>query len=80
MKGVKVYGVINAPFLEAAEAVRYGKIFPEIILVSKDLSSEVVVLEGHQRLTACVLAGQKAPEAYRALLGLSPSLAEWGCY
>ena len=79
-KGVEVYSVSNAPFLEAAEAVRQGEVFPEMILVSKDLSSEVVVVEGHQRLTAYILAGQKAPDSYRALVGLSPSIAEWGCY
>lgn len=75
--GRKVFGVSNQPALAGAELVRSGAVFDPIILVAPDPESDLVILEGHGRVTAYALAG---PDAYRrihALLGLAPEFASW---
>ena len=75
--GTEIYGVSNRGFLEGAEAVRHGVIFVEPILVAPDPGGDLVILEGHGRITAYALAGEDAPQQIRALLGLSPGFSAW---
>ncbi|MBW3623773.1 MAG: hypothetical protein KY468_10245 [Armatimonadetes bacterium] len=51
-EGVEVFEVSNDGFFRMAEALRKGALFPELILVGTAPGSELVVLEGHVRLTA----------------------------
>lgn len=75
--GIEVFGVSNQGFLACAEAVRSGVLLPEPILVAPDLNGDLVILEGHVRITAYALAGADVPQHIRALLGLSPGFASW---
>lgn len=79
-RGIEVYKVSNRGFAEAAEAVRQGVIFPEMILVSTGTGDDPVVLEGHLRLTAYLLAKDKSPETLEAIIGYSPDFIKWGLY
>ena len=75
--GTAIYGVSNQGFLEGAEAVRQGVIFVEPILVAPDPGGDLVILEGHARITAYALAGEDAPQQIRVLLGLAPGFSAW---
>lgn len=76
-KGTEIYGVSNQPSLEGAEAVRCGAVFEAPILVAPDPDGDLVILEGHGRMTVYALAGEDAPHVIRALLGISPGFASW---
>jgi hypothetical protein len=78
-KGEEVFGVSNQPFLDAATAIAAGAQLPPMILVGTD-QNDLVVMEGHLRLTAYVLAGNKAPASIPAIVGLSADFAHWKAY
>ncbi|MBB6049866.1 hypothetical protein [Armatimonas rosea] len=73
--GEEVFGVSNAGFLKAAQALRAGAHFPELILVAASPRSPLTVLEGHVRLTAYLLAPEYLPEALPVLVGFAPECA-----
>ncbi len=77
---IRVFGVANDGFFEAAEAVRARARWPELILVSAVAAGGDVVLEGHVRLTACALAPEAVPAETEVLRGFSPRIAEWWAY
>jgi hypothetical protein len=77
-EGVAPFGVPSDGFLAAAEHV--GGAWPELLLASAGEGGPVVVLEGHVRLTAYVLAGESAPDEIDALLGTSPRMVDWALY
>lgn len=62
---------------EIARGLRDGKSYPELILVSKNLNTDMVLLEGHVRATAYVLAADALPDEIEALLGCSESMGGW---
>ena len=76
--GVAAFDVPSEGFLDAAEHV--GDPWPELILVTAGPGHPLVVLEGHVRLTAYVLAGPTAPDEVEALLGTSPAVSGWWAY
>lgn len=78
--GEEVFGVSNENFLKAAEFLREGGEFPELILVARNESSPLVVLEGHLRLTAYALAPEAIPDRLTAIAGFSEKLTRWGEY
>ena len=75
-KGKEVSEESNQPFLDIAAKIESGKDFPEIILVAEDEDATPVILEGHLRATAYVLA-RKKPKTIKAILGISPDIREW---
>jgi hypothetical protein len=72
--GVRVFGVSNQRFVDAARAVARGEPFPPLILVGSRRVA-LVCLEGHLRLTAYALAGFPAP--VECLVGTAPSMDRW---
>lgn len=60
--------------LAAAEAVD-----DLIVMATPDLG-DLVLLEGHARLTAIFVGGLQRRLTVRAYLGLSATLAQWGCF
>ena len=58
-------------FLSAVDAVKRGACFPELILVSNSREKDLVVLEGHLRLTAYLLASDCLPRELPAIVGYS---------
>ena len=79
-KGTEIFDESNEPFLKAAKAVVAGLIFPEMILIAVDTTEDIVVVEGHLRLTAYLLAKDKAPDEVEAIIGYSPEIINWGLY
>jgi hypothetical protein len=77
-EGVAPFGIPSDGFLAAA--ARVHEAWPELILAGAGLGEPLVVLEGHVRLTAYVLAGAAAPGEVEALLGTSARMREWALY
>jgi hypothetical protein len=74
--GKEVFDVSNDNFYAVAADFVKGKEFPELILVGKDFE-QLVVLEGHLRLTGYLLAGQDAPATLTVLVGISSRIDQW---
>lgn len=72
--GIVVYGQSTACYLALAEELRQGTRFPELILVGLAPGEDLVVLEGHVRLTAYALAADGLPREFTALVGYSPNM------
>lgn len=66
-------------FWRAAQAIEQGVALPEMILLGTS-AADLIVLEGHLRLTAYMLAGDKAPARVTAVVGLSPQMRQWKMY
>ena len=80
LKGVAAYDVPNDGFMSAAQALREGVEFPELILVRPDSSARPVVLEGHLRITAYALAPDHAPADLVVIMGQCPDMTRWADY
>jgi hypothetical protein len=78
--GVRVFGVPNDGFLDAATALAAGARWPELILVSAVAEGGDVVLEGHVRLTAYALAPEAVPAQVEVLRGVSLAIEDWWAY
>lgn len=76
----EIFNVSNKNFLKAAEFLRGGGSFPEMVLVARNENSPLIVLEGHLRLTAYALAPEYIPETLTAIVGFSENLGQWGNY
>lgn len=66
---------INANVKAVAALVRAGRRFPELILIARQREGPKVVMEGHTRATAYVIAG--APDLVECFLGISPQIGSW---
>jgi hypothetical protein len=60
-----------------AQAVADEARFPPLILVTTGLGDDLVVLEGHVRLTAFMLALDQMPPELEVLVGSSPAMTRW---
>jgi hypothetical protein len=80
--GVAPFGVASDWALGMAEAVADGVRFPPLILVTSGPGSdgELVVLEGHARLTALLLCPDRLPPELEVLVGASPAMTRWGLW
>ncbi|MGO9582312.1 MAG: hypothetical protein ACLP36_05840 [Acidimicrobiales bacterium] len=72
--GVRVFGVSNRRFVDAARAVAQGERFPPLILVGPR-RDDLVCLEGHLRLTGYALEG--FPVEVECLIGTAPTMGRW---
>ena len=75
--GAVVFGQSTKGFLDVARALEGGAKFPELILVGTAPEAELVVLEGHVRLTAYLLVPWCIPDELTAIIGFSPAIVEW---
>ena len=73
--GRQIYGQSNHRFLEAAQALRAGAHFPELIVVGTSPDTALTVYEGHLRLTAYMLAPEYIPEEIEVIAGFAPECA-----
>ena len=75
--GIEVFGESTQWGLEMAQALEDEAVFPELILVGCSPESGLVVLEGHVRLTAYILALEHIPAELTVIVGFSPNMGDW---
>lgn len=75
-----MFGVSNQGFFTAAERLRLGESFSELILVSAGHGTNLVVLEGHLRLTAYMLEPHTIPAELNVFVGASADFVDWPLY
>jgi hypothetical protein len=78
--GIEAYCVSNQGIMAAAAHVGGGGTFPELIVVSTAEDGDLVVLEGHVRLTAYMLQPLALPSELKLLVGFPPEFADWPLY
>lgn len=78
--GVKVFDQSTQGFLAAARALKDAAVLPRMILVGVDKDSDLVVLEGHVRLTICFVKPECLPDELEVIVGYSPNIIHWGAY
>ena len=61
-------------FWPIADALAQGQAFPELILVYNPVTEELVLLEGHVRMTGFLLRSENLPAELPVLLGVSPHM------
>jgi hypothetical protein len=76
----EIFGVSNQGFLDIFNAIRNGKTFPRLLLVSCNEHARVVVLEGHARITAYFIDDDWVPDELEVLIGYSEKFIEWDLY
>jgi hypothetical protein len=64
-------------FFDMENKLRGGIKFPELILVSINEDSGLVVLEGHTRLTTYALVPEFIPTPLDVIIGLAADMARW---
>jgi hypothetical protein len=79
-KGVEIFNQSNRKFWDALEALKKGVKFPEPILITKNLSSYIVVVEGHLRLTVYLLDPAYTPNEIEVIIGFSENFQDWDMY
>ena len=67
-------------FLRIAAALENGAAFPELIAVRASPAAEIVVVEGHVRLTVYALVPAAIPLDLTIILGTSPDIGRWNNY
>jgi hypothetical protein len=80
LAGKVVFGVSSDGLIYMAKQLRQGAQFPPLIFVTKDVDGYLVVMEGHVRLTAYLIAPEYIPSELEVILGTSPQIINWGCY
>jgi len=78
--GVAPFGVPSDGLLGLAQEVAAGARFPPLILVTTGARGALVVLEGHVRLSALMLARDHLPRELEVLVGSSATMTRWGCW
>jgi hypothetical protein len=78
--GKVVFRVPSSGLVYMANELRRGAQFPPLILVAKDVDAYLVVMEGHVRLTAYLIAPEYLPSELEVLIGYCEQLTHWGCY
>ena len=78
--GVAPFGVPNDGLLRLADAVAVGARFPPMIVVRTAPGGDLVVLEGHCRLTGFMLARDHLPPEQEVLVGTSRAMTRWDCW
>jgi hypothetical protein len=61
-------------FQQLAAEITAGRLPPELILVGRPGGHDLVVLEGHVRLTSLVMAVEHLPAELTVLLGTAPTM------
>lgn len=80
LAGKMVHDVSSDGFMSMANALQQGTRFPSLILVTKDVEAYLVIMEGHARLTAYLIAPEYIPAELEVIIGYSEQITTWGCY
>jgi hypothetical protein len=76
--GVTAFGVPNEGFFAMADSFRSSQ--PPTLIAVGGVGPDLVLLEGHVRLTAFALRPELLPEELEVLVGRSPRIAEWALW
>ncbi len=79
-RGEEIFGQKNGIYWETAEAIKSGAKLPEMIFVSENKNSQLVLLEGHMRLTSYFLVPEYIPKELGCIVGFSDNISEWIFY
>lgn len=79
-KGKVVFGQNNRQFQQAARHVRKHGWFPKLILIADRPGGQVIVLEGHLRLTAYLMEPDGIPNNLIAIIGYALGFSSWDLY
>jgi len=63
-----------------AGVVKKGVVPAPLIFVATSKAGPLVALEGHKRLTACVLLSERAPSELDAYVGISAGMGGWAFF
>ena len=74
--GKIIFGQSTQSFLNLARELERGAKFPELILTGISHTSNLVVLEGHVRLTTYFLAPHCIPDEMQVIVGFSPDFEQ----
>lgn len=77
LRGIKVFGKSTVWALEGAKMLKEAESVPPMIFVSTHKGGDLVVLEGHARLTAYLLALADFPGEVEAIVGYSRNMVKW---
>lgn len=80
LAGIDVFGLSSKYFVDIAETLRHGAQFPTLIFIGHNEENYLVVLEGHARLTAYLIAPECLPSELEVIVGFSEQITQWGCY
>ena len=78
--GIEAYGASNTGYLVMAERVAAGQVFAPLILAEAHESQDLVVVEGHARLSAYALELHRLPDEIEVLVGSSAEIEHWPLY
>ena len=78
--GVAPFRVSSEWAITLGETLAAGAHFPPLILVTSGPTNNLVVLEGHARLTAYAMRPDALPSELEVMLGTSPQMVHWGLY
>ena len=81
MENIKKDVELNSHFLKAVDALSGGGVkFPKMILVGINKESDLIVIEGHLRLTVYMSRSNFIPNQLEAIIGYSENLGNWYFY
>lgn len=73
----RIQAGVNGKIKALARLVEQGRRYPELLVVATTKTARAVVMEGHTRSAAYVLATTGTPDPIQVLAGFSPKLASW---
>jgi hypothetical protein len=79
-KGVEIFGQSNQKFWDAFDALKKEVKFPEPIIIAKNSSADLVVVEGHLRLSVYLLDPNYTPNEIEVIIGFSENFEDWNMY
>ncbi|MDZ7586212.1 MAG: hypothetical protein U0946_00515 [Patescibacteria group bacterium] len=79
-QGVRIFNQSNQPFIKAAKYLTKHGFFPKLILIATQPRAQMVVLEGHLRLTAFLMEPAYMPLKLEAIIGYSLDFKNWHLY
>ena len=79
-KSVEIFRQSNQHFWNAFDALRKGQKFPEPILIARNIDADLVVIDGHLRLTVYLLDPKYTPNEIEIIIGLSENFQDGGMY
>jgi hypothetical protein len=65
---------------EIVAAIESGASPAPLIFVATSKAGPLIALEGHKRLTAYAMLGERAPDGFDALVGISAGMSAWAFF